>query len=322
MIKRMTVALAGIALVFSMSSCGITADDASDPAYQTLRYEGGDVGGSKFKECVPEGEKLASNDAFYSYPKTQRQDKWDTANFERGANSADYPDLELTDKNGVPVAVKITVPFTLNTSCEPIEVNGKEYPGGAMQVFHEVFGKTRNGYFDPTAEGNSTYGEGWLWLMDTYISTCVTQQLTPKVRAEDAEDLWLKDEVRLDIVAGDSGSELREQIQSCVNNAMETDIQFYNIGNVTVDNITPDTQFQSLYRERQEAETRAETAEFNKDAQIAEAKAQAAVAREQAKVKQAEISGVGGPSAYAKLQAIEGGLNPFQPTYIVGGTQQ
>lgn len=321
MIKRLIVAVAGLGLVFSVSACGITADDAADPAYQTIRYEGGDVGGSKFKECVAEGEKLASNDAFYSYPKTQRQDKWDSANYKRGANSADYPDLELTDKNGVPVAVKVTVPFTLNTSCEPTEVNGKNYPGGAIQVFHEVFGKTRNGYFDPTEEGNNTYGAGWLWLMDTYISTCVTQTLTPKVRAEDAEDLWLKDEVRLDMVNGDSGTELREQIQNCVNNAMETDIQFYNIGNPTIDQFTPDTQFQTLYRERQEAETRAETAEFNKDAQVAEARAQAAVAREQAKVKQAEISGYGGFNNYAKLQAVEAGLNPFQPTYKVSDTQ-
>lgn len=306
--KKIIVALA-LAMALIMSGCSLTADSASDPAFRTLRYEGGDVGGSKFKECVADGEKLASNDAFYSYPRTQRQDKWDSANFEKGAKSADYPDMVLTDKSGIGINLKVTVPFTLNTSCEEVKVDGKTYPGGVIQVFHEVFGKTRNGYFDPTQDGNTSYGEGWLWLMDTYISNCVVQQLTPKVRAEDAEQLWLDDGKRKALTDG-----LTSSVQDCVNNSMETDLQFYTIGNATVDSVTPDAEFLALFRERIEAEKRAETAQVNQEAQVKQAEADAAVAKAQAEIKKAEISAYGNVDNYLKKLAIDKNINPYQPT--------
>jgi hypothetical protein len=306
----------GLSLIVSMSSCGLTDDGISDPAYQTLRYEGGDFGGSKFKECVPSGEKLASNDSFYSYPTTQRQDKWDSANYQKGAKSADYPDMELVAKGGVTLDLTVTVPFTLNTSCEPITIDGKNYPGGAIQAFHEIFGKTRRGYFDPTNDGNTSYGAGWLWLMDTYISTCVKQQLTPKIRALEPERAWLNDSERVGLSEG-----LKDSVQACVNNAMETDVQFYTIGNATVDQITPDPEFTSLYRERQNAQVKAQTAQDNARAQVAEAKAKARVAREEAKVKRAEISGYGGFNNYKCIYLADQGLNCAQPQYVVGGTR-
>lgn len=305
-----------ILAVFGMSACSMTADGVSDPAFQTLRYEGGDVGGSKFKECVQVGEKLASNDAFYSYPRTQRQDKWDSQNFNQGAKSADYPDMTLTAQGGVDLSMKVTVPFTVNTSCEPVTTeDGTKYEGGVIQAFHEIFGKTRNGYFDPTVDGNTSYGEGWLWLMDTYISTCATQVLTPGVRALNPEKAWLDDSVRTNLQGG-----LKDKIQSCVDNAMETDLQFYRIGNVTIDSITPDKDFTALYRQRQEADTKAKTAEANKRALIAEAEAKAAVARSEAKIKRAEIDGYGGFGNYKCIYLADHGLNCAQPQYVVGGS--
>jgi hypothetical protein len=299
--------------VLGFSACGFTSDGAADPAFRTLRYEGGDFDGSKFKECVDEGEKLASNDRFYSYPTTQRQDKWDSENFEKGAKSADYPDMELTARGGVQMFLEVTVPFVLNTSCDEVKVGDKTYPGGVIQAFHEIFGKTRNGYFDPTTDGNSSYGEGWLWLMDTYISTCVEQQLTPKVRALDPEQAWLDDSQRTALNEG-----LKEGIQDCVNAAMETDLQFYTIGNASVEKVTPDKQFTDLYRERQDAKTRAETADLNKAARVKEAEADAAVAQAQAQVKKAEIEGYGGFDNYVCIYMADQGLNCKQPT-IIGG---
>jgi hypothetical protein len=316
-LKRIAILIvaAMIGLV-ALSACSLSDDGYSDPAFRTLRYEGGDFGGSKFKECLSEGEKLASNDRYYAYPTTQRQDKWDSANFGQGAKSADYADMVLTDKSGIGVNLKVTVPFVLNTSCEEVEANGKTYPGGAIQAFHEIFGKTRNGYFDPKTDGNNSYGEGWLWLMDTYISNCVVQTLTPKVRAQDAETLWLDDAKRTELTTG-----LKDLVQKCVNDSMETDLQFYTIGNATVDKITPDEQFVALYRDRQEAKTRAETADLNKAAQIAEAQAKAAVAKEEAKVKLAEIEGYGGFENYKCIYLADHGLNCAQSVYYVGGSK-
>lgn len=311
--KRIILIIMSLGLLFGTVAC--TSDGVSDPAFKTLRYEGGDFEGSKFKECVDEGEKLASNDRFYSYPRTQRQDKWDSANFEKGAKSADYPDMELTAKSGIGVNLKVTVPFTLNTSCDEVKVGNKTYKGGTIQAFHEIFGKTRDGYFDPTEDGNDSYSDGWLWLMDTYLSNCVVQTLTPKVRTEQAEDLWLNDSIRQRL-----SETIKGDIQKCVDNAMETDLQFYIVGNPTVDSITPEDAFVSLYKERQNAETRADTAELNKKALIAEAQAEAAVAAERAKVKRAEIAGYGGFSNYKCIYLADKGLNCAQPQYIVGSS--
>lgn len=315
--KKILAALAGVGLVASISACSITGDSVSDPAYQTLRYEGGDTGGSKFKECVDEGEKIVGNDKYYSYPKTQRQDKWDTDTFGKGANSADYADMQLAASGGIGMNLKITVPFNLNVSCKEVKVGDKTYEGGTIQAFHEIFGKTRNAYFDTTTDGNDSYGDGWLWMMDTFISTCTKQVLTPKVRAMNPEKAWLDDSIRLGLIDG-----LKDSIQGCVDNAMETDLQFYTIGNPTIDSVTPDEQFVALYRERQEAETKAATAEANKNAQIAEAKANTAVAQEQAKIKQAEISGYGGFDNYRCIYLADKGLNCAQPQYVVGGSKQ
>ena len=314
--KRIVAGLVGLGLVVGMSACSFSDDSTTDPAYVTLRYEGGDTGGSKFKEVVEPGEKLATNDRLYSYPRTQRFAKWDTEDFGQGAKSADYPDLELTSQGGVLVNTKVTVPFTLNTSPEAVEVGDTKYPGGAIQAYHEIFGKTRNAYFDTKTDGNASYGEGWLWMMDTFIGTCTQQVLNPDVRAQKPEALWLDDSVRVNITES-----LREDIQACVDNSMETDIQFYVIGNPTVDSFTPDSAFTSLYRERQDAETKAKTAELNRDNKVKEAEANAAVAKAEAEIKKAEIAGYGGFDNFARLEAINNGLNPWQPTYLVNGTK-
>src|SRR5690242_10672955 len=100
-IRMVLGAVTAAVVLASLSACGITDDERTDPSMATLRYEGGDFDGSKFKECVDPGEKLASNDKFYSYPTTQREDVWDSANYEAGSKSADHGDLVLTDKNGV-----------------------------------------------------------------------------------------------------------------------------------------------------------------------------------------------------------------------------
>lgn len=310
--------LVGVLMVGGMGACSFSDDSSSDPAFTTLRYEGGDTGGSKFKEIVEPGEKLATNDRLYSYPNTQRQAKWDTDNFEKGAKSADYADMILTAKGGVGVAAKVTVPFTLNTSTEPVKFNDREYEGGTIQVFHEVFGKTRKAYFDTTTDGNESYGAGWLWLMDTFVSTCTTQVLNPEVRAQDPETLWLDDSVRKNIISGDGSvnASLRDKIQACVDNSMEGDLQFYIIGNPTVDTFTPDSQFVSIYRERQDAETRAETADLNKAAKVKEAEANTAVAKAEAEIKKAEINGYGGFDNYKCIYLADKGLNCAQPTII------
>jgi len=314
LIKRILAAAAAVVMVTGLSSC--SSDGLSDPAFTTLRYEGGDTGGSKFKECVEAGEKLVSNDRFYSYPNTQREAVWDSDFFEQKGSSADYPDLKVTDKDGREAFVKMKISFNLNTSCEPVKVGDKEYPGGTIQAFHELIGKTRQAYFDTSEDGNGSYGAGWLWAMNNYISTPVTDFVSKAARTEQVETLYADTSKQEDIEKA-----LAEQMPSLVNGVMETDLQFYDNFTVSIYKITPDGEYLSLIKERENAQIKAETAQKNAEAKVAEAKANAEVAREEAKIRQAEIEGYGGFDNYARLEAIRNGLNPYQPTYLVPGTK-
>ena len=287
---------------FVLSGC--SSDGFTDPSMRTLRYEKGASQGGKFKECIDPGEKIVTNDALYPYPTTQREDVWDTANFNAGSNSADHEDLRLTDRNGNTVNVKMKVSFFLNTDCDPIEVNGRSFKGGALQAFHEFIGKTRRAYFNK----DGSYPDGWIWAMDNYISSSVVDYMTKATRTQTAEDMWLKPEINADFTQG-----LSEALPGLVNAGMETDIQFYRDFTVKIYSITPGDEYLSLYKDRQNAKIKAETAEANKQARIAEAQADAAVAEEQAKVRKAEIQGYGGPQWYACVKSIEKNLPCFTP---------
>ena len=56
-------------------------------------------------------------------------------------------------------------------------------------------------------------------------------------------------------------------------------------------------------------------------AQVAQARAETAVAVERAKQQAAQIAGYPSVAAYLQALAIQSKLNPFQPTYLVPGTE-
>lgn len=312
--KRMKLLIVAVvvALALALSSCSISGDTVTDPSMQTLRYTGGFAQGQKYKSCLEPGTKLNTDDHLYPYPTTQREDVWDTDNYNQGSNSADHADLKVVDKDGIPVNVKMKVQFFLNTDCKPVDAAGRHFKGGTLQAFHELIGKTRHAYFND----NGTYGNGWLWAMDNYISSPVQAYVRDAMRASGAEDEWRKPEIRLNVQ-----DDLQKKIAGLVNDGMQTDLQFYKDFKVTIFSITPDDEFLDKYKSRQAAQIEAQTAEANKQAQIAKAEADAAVAKAQAKIKQAEIDGYGGYANYRCIYLADHGLNCAQPTYVVGGTK-
>lgn len=297
-----------MAMLISCSNSAIT-----DPAYRTLRYEQGDTQGSKFKECLGEGEKLATNDALYPYPTTQREDVWDTDGYEDSGNGmssgfADQPDMVVQDKDGNDVFLKVKVQFFQNTSCDPVKVGKKEYEGGVLQVYHETIGKTRKAFF----KEDGTYGPGWIWAMKNYISGPTIKLVGDAAKNFAIEDIWLKSSVKNEMAAM-----VQEKIQAAVNEEMQGDLEFYNNLKVNIYGASPNLEFKKLYDERKSAQVRADTAEKNKAVKIAEAQADAAVAQEQAKALQAEINGAGGPQWYYCGKSIEKGMPCFQPGGIL-----
>jgi hypothetical protein len=308
--KKIFIILA-VALGLFLTAC--SSDGYTDLSMKTLRYEKGSTQGGQFVECIDPGEKIVTNDSLYPYPTTQRENVWDSDQFGQGSRSADHNDLEVLDKNGVIVYLKVKVPFFLNTDCSPVTVGGREYKGGTLQVFHEMIGKTRQAYFNE----DGSYNNGWLWAMDNYISSSVVDYLKREARLFTADELYNNVEIRENLQTG-----LTEALPDLVNATMETDLEFYKFpqSSVKIYDVRPEQEYLSIFKERQAAEERARTAEINREAKVEEAEANAKIAQAEAKVKQAEIEGYGGFENWNKAKAVENGLNPYQPTYVVGGT--
>lgn len=307
--KFLVILAVVLGVLFASTACGLSGDQRTDPSYRTLRYEGGDFAGSKFKECMGDGEKIASNDKFYSYPTTQREDVWDSNNFETGNKSADNTDLVLTDKNGVTVNAKVKVDFFLNTSCDPVTVDGKTYKGGTLEAFHELIGKTRGAYFNVGKSGTAAYSSGWIWAMTNYISNPLENQLNVEARQTTADKMWLDpaEKTRME-------NELEAKLPDLINAGMETDLDFYKIANIQITSLTPGDDYLNLFKARQSAKIDAQTAQINKHSQVVAADAAAAVKR--AAVLGYKLPGMSyrdAVDAYLRAQAIDAGMNPYQP---------
>lgn len=321
--KKIVAAVTAVVLGMSaMSACAFSSDDVSDPAFTTLRYEGGDTGGSKFKDVVEPGEKLVSNDKFYSYPNTQREAIWDSSGFIDKNNdgvsegTADYPDLEVTDKDGRSAFVKMKISFNLNTDTTKVEADGRTYPGGTIQAFHELIGKTRKAYFDTSEDGNGSYGYGWIWAMTNYIGVPTQDFVSKAVRPQQVETLYTDNDKQEEIEKN-----LADSLPTLVNDVMETDLQFYDNFTVNIYKIQPDAEYLTLIREREDAQIKSETAQKNAEAKVAEANANAQIAAAEAKIKRAEIDGYGGFDNYKCIYLADHGLNCAQPQYVVGGSK-
>lgn len=319
--KRLSLfAVVMMVLAFVFTGCSITSDDLTDPSYQTLRYGGGVGEGSKFKDCLEGGEKLAGDDNYYPYPTSQRENVWDSEFYDANdpdGSAADHADLEAVDKDGRKVYFKMKIQFFLNTDCTPVEVDGRKYEGGTLQVFHEKIGKTRGAWFDPNAaKGHLPYGSGWIWAMNNYISSSATDFIGREAKKFGAEEMYKSYDIQTQLQDG-----LQEQIQPLVDAAMETDLSFYKDFNVKIYKITPEEEFLALLKERDDARIKADTAEANKAARVKQAEADAAVARAQAEIKKAEIEGYGGFDNYKCIYLADHGLNCAQPQYVVGGTK-
>lgn len=303
---RKIVVTTGLVLVaaFGLTAC---AEHYTDPSMVSLRYSGGLTEGGAFVECVDPGVKTVDNDTYYRYPTTQREDVFDSDKFNAedvAGSSADQGDLEITTSGGNLGYLKIKAVFQLETDCD------------TLKEFHEKIGRTRQAYFNE----DGTYNSGWLWVMDNYVTSAVTELAGNNSVNYTIEELWLDPVKREEL-----STKIEEQLQKAVNDRTEGDTQFFVTGDVSIFKASPTDEFAALYDERKNAQVRAETAEANKQAQITEAQAQAAVAEEQAKARAAEINGWGGSDAYLKKLAIDEGMNPFQPNYgtaptpVVGG---
>lgn len=163
-LTRTAAALAGCALALVSAGCSIGNTTASEVA---LQYGDGPFDSKTFVACVPSGKRSVDdvNDDHYYYPAGQRDF---TFSANQGADSAP---LTSTTSDSQEIAVSGTVKFSLNTSCEKFkDSTGKEWPGGRLQMFHELIAAN---YGAAPDEGGKAMNDGWKALLRNYIGAAV-----------------------------------------------------------------------------------------------------------------------------------------------------
>lgn len=157
-IRRLAVAVAGLGAVAVMTACSV-ADTA--PNQVALQYVNGPFSSRVFASCVPSSSlqyHKMNNDHFY-YPTGQR-----TLIFGEGG---DFPALTVTSTEGQVMAVNANMTFHLNTDCSPFtDKEGKHWPGGILQKFHEVVASQDNAY---STSGGDEPGPGWDKVLQKYL---------------------------------------------------------------------------------------------------------------------------------------------------------
>jgi hypothetical protein len=160
--KKTFGTLSVFALLAAVTGCSIANPNSSEVA---LQYGGGPFDSRKFVECETQRDVSDVADDHYYYPTGQRD-----FTFSNG-EGADSAVLTSTTKDFQEISVSGTVKFALNTSCAPFkDSTGKEWPGGHLQMFHELIASK---YGAAPTDGGEDMKEGWDRLLRAYLGASV-----------------------------------------------------------------------------------------------------------------------------------------------------
>lgn len=295
--KFAVLALAGLTL--ATAGCTVASTDADQTA---LHYEGGSFSSKKYASIVGPSKRdtFGPGDKIYYYPNGQRS--FDAT----GGPGAEHAPYTSSSKDSVELATPLSVTFELKTD------------EASLRKFHELIGLKYKAYYEDDTKDPTGISAGWGKVLDFYIGQSIDQTVDRVLAGYAWRDAYGKAEVRNDIQA-----EVLKDLPTAVATKMQaTDIGgFFTSFAVQVQRPVPTNP--DLLKNIADAQNQvagAEAAKAKADADLATAKAQIALQQAEAAKKKADISAYGSVSEYNKAQAIDKGINPYQPTYIVPGT--
>jgi hypothetical protein len=154
-------------LLAATTACSYVTTGASEVA---LQYEGGIVESRSFFQCFGGSARDDQDwgDYQYYYPTGGRDFTFSDA------KTADTAPLTAVSKDTQQLRVTGTVKFSLTLSCAKFEdPDGKTWPGGTAQYFHEKFGTKDPSKPVYNTGGNEAYGEGWSNFLEQYMGFAV-----------------------------------------------------------------------------------------------------------------------------------------------------
>lgn len=233
------------------AGCSIGNTTASEVA---LQYGGGSFDSKTFVKCVPAGTRSVDdvNDDHYYYPAGQRD-------FNFGADqAADSPPLTSATKDPTEITVSGTVKFTINTTCDKFtDPSGKEWPGGKLQMFHELIASKFNAA--PTDGGEQMQG-GWRDLLKAYVGAVIDRAVDNEALKYPYLDLYTsadrKAQWERDVLA---------QIPAILK-SLTQGVDLIEINSVLLQKPAVAPQIVGGFAEKQAAELRAQAVEIDKQA--------------------------------------------------------
>lgn len=291
--NKRTVVIAGLlgALALTMTGCstsmpagqmGVVVDNywmiPTDP---------------KITGCIdPEKSQVEVTNDVYRYP--ARQISWDAT----GSEGAERGPYRVVSNIAAPAELNVPVVVTmdLTTNCD------------LLSEFHREFGTKYNGWLNE----DGSVSQGWINLLDYVIGQPLEQTLLPIAQKYTWQQIWNDEAIRAEFQQA-----VLKQLPEA-SKARTNGKEFFANFQVTVLKPDPvDDGLKEAIVNEQQGIAEANAKKAAAEAAIAAAEAQTRQAMQEALKKQSEIAGYPTVEDYLRALAVEKGLNPWQPTYVV-----
>jgi regulator of protease activity HflC (stomatin/prohibitin superfamily) len=266
----------------------------TEPDVTKLQIGAGPLEDPEFKGCIPPSTKknTLTNDRYVAYPTSGRDyDAGTTENSDSGP-------MTVVSKDNAEMAIPVRVTWDFNTDCE------------AMEKFYGLYNR-----YGANLEEDGSTTPGWDEVLDKVFGNTLDTTLDEVAKRFTWRELYNDADAQNALQLA-----LDESLEDAVIQAAKGEF-FINIDVPTLKKPTPTNQeLKDAVALEQAAVATAQSAEAEARAKKAQAEAELAVSQAEAAKQRAEIAGYGGFNNYVKVLAVESGINPWQETYIWGGS--
>lgn len=295
---RSTTAVAFLAVI-ALAGCTRVS---TEPDQTAIHYEGGPLSSKKYASVVAPSHRdtFGPGDSIYLYPTGQRS--FDAT----GGPGAEHAPYTSSSKDSVELATPLSVTFELKTDAP------------TLRKFHELIGIKYQAFYDEGTKDATGISTGWGNVLNFYIGQSIDQTVDRVLATYEWRSAYGDASVRNAIQAA-----IQQELPTAVSAKMQaTDVGgFFQNFAVQVQRPVPtNTDLLKNIADQQNNVAAAQAAKAKADADLSTAKAQILLQQAEAGKKKADISAYGSVAEYNRAQAIEKGINPYQPTYIVSGT--
>lgn len=286
------------ALGLILTGCTVAKPAADQTA---IHYEDGPFSANKYASVVDGSHRATYGPGDHVFYYATGQRSYDAT----GGAGAEHAPYTSSSKDSVELATPLSVTFELKSDA------------ATLRRFHETIGIKYQAYYEDNTKDPTGVSAGWGKLLQFYIGQSVDTTVDRVLAGYDWRDAY-------------GNADVRNAIQTAVQNELPamvaakmqaTDIDgFFTSFAVQVQRPVPTND--ALLKSIADTQNQVAQAQANKakaDADLATANAQIALQKAEAQKTAADISAYGSVSEYNKAQAINKGINPYQPTYIVPG---